>query len=112
IYAHARGRLGVSRGSLSRVMIWIYIWVVRWCHGIKADKGKEIEVANKGLKRLQEGTKGLSSSAKGTPVRRFGAKAVEPHGLTWFNTQKEAKYAPETILTKAISHLSFLPSRT
>ncbi|MCE2055998.1 hypothetical protein HAX54_043905, partial [Datura stramonium] len=23
------------------------------------------------------------------PARRFGAKAVEPHELTWFNTQKK-----------------------
>ncbi|MCD7456324.1 hypothetical protein HAX54_031277 [Datura stramonium] len=28
-------------------------------------------------------------------MRRFGAKMVESHGLTWFNTQKEAKYALE-----------------
>ncbi|MCE0481214.1 hypothetical protein HAX54_038775, partial [Datura stramonium] len=31
-------------------------------------------------------------------MRRFGAKAVEPHGLTWFNTQKEAKYSPHLAL--------------
>ncbi|MCD7472289.1 hypothetical protein HAX54_013351, partial [Datura stramonium] len=24
-----------------------------------------------------------SSMAKGAPTRRFGAKPVEPHGLTW-----------------------------
>ncbi|MCD9560011.1 hypothetical protein HAX54_018434 [Datura stramonium] len=52
-------------------------------------------VANKGLKWLKKGTKGSSSSAKGTLARRFRAKVVEPHGLTWFNRQKVAKYAPK-----------------
>ncbi|MCE3216876.1 hypothetical protein HAX54_008840, partial [Datura stramonium] len=33
-------------------------------------------------------------------ARRFGAKAVEPYGITWFNTQKEAKYAPENWIDK------------
>ncbi|MCE3049463.1 hypothetical protein HAX54_044917 [Datura stramonium] len=56
----------------------------------------EIKVAGKGLKRLQKGTKGASSSkAKARSAKCFGVQAVEPHGLTWFNTQKEAKYAPE-----------------
>ncbi|MCD7452880.1 hypothetical protein HAX54_018505 [Datura stramonium] len=36
-----------------------------------------------------------SLDPKAGPARRFGAKVVEPHGLTWFNTQKAAKYAPE-----------------
>ncbi|MCD9558467.1 hypothetical protein HAX54_015853, partial [Datura stramonium] len=46
--------------------------------------------------RLRKGTKGASSSAaKAGPARQFGAKSVEPHGLTWFNIQKKAKYAPE-----------------
>ncbi|MCD9558967.1 hypothetical protein HAX54_016676, partial [Datura stramonium] len=59
------------------------------------DKGKEIEVLKKGSKQLRKGPKGSSSSAKGAPTRRFGAKVVEHHGLTWFNPQKESKYAPE-----------------
>ncbi|MCD9560159.1 hypothetical protein HAX54_018640, partial [Datura stramonium] len=29
---------------------------------------------------------------------RFGERAVEPHGLSWFNTQKEVKYAPENLI--------------
>ncbi|MCD9644813.1 hypothetical protein HAX54_033262, partial [Datura stramonium] len=29
------------------------------------------------------------------PARRFRAKEVEPHGLTSFNTKKEANYEPE-----------------
>ncbi|MCE3216651.1 hypothetical protein HAX54_007333 [Datura stramonium] len=49
-------------------------------------KGMEMVVAGKGLKRLWKGSKGASSSK---------AKEVEPHGLTWFNTKMEAKYAPE-----------------
>ncbi|MCE2056175.1 hypothetical protein HAX54_044182, partial [Datura stramonium] len=49
----------------------------------KYDKGKEVEIANKGLMWLHKRTKGPSSSAsKGTPARRFRAKVVEPHGLT------------------------------
>ncbi|MCD9642577.1 hypothetical protein HAX54_029451 [Datura stramonium] len=34
-------------------------------------------------------------AAKDGPAIRFGAQAIEPHGLNWFNTQKEANYASE-----------------
>ncbi|MCE3216084.1 hypothetical protein HAX54_004766 [Datura stramonium] len=47
------------------------------------NKGKEIVAAGKGFKRLRKGIKGSSSSAKGA------------QGLSWFNTQKEVKYALE-----------------
>ncbi|MCD9645870.1 hypothetical protein HAX54_035180 [Datura stramonium] len=58
------------------------------------DKGKEVEVSNQGLKRLRKGTKGSTSLATKAPnARRFGATAMEPHGLKWFNAKKEAKYA-------------------
>ncbi|MCD7471542.1 hypothetical protein HAX54_012035, partial [Datura stramonium] len=40
-------------------------------------------------------------------MRRFGAKEVEPHGLTWFNTQKEAKYAPENCIDEGCLALKF-----
>ncbi|MCD9646386.1 hypothetical protein HAX54_036169, partial [Datura stramonium] len=74
----------------------------------KADKGKEVEIANKGLKWLRKETKELSSStAKGTSTRIFEAKVVEPHGLTWFNTQKVAKYAPENWIDKGLFALEF-----
>ncbi|MCD9641645.1 hypothetical protein HAX54_027960, partial [Datura stramonium] len=54
-------------------------------------KGKEVVIANPSLKRLQKGTKvDSSSAAKVGPARQFGEKAIEPHGLTWFNTQNEA----------------------
>ncbi|MCD7459730.1 hypothetical protein HAX54_041785, partial [Datura stramonium] len=67
------------------------------CHGIKRSQKKGSGDPNKGLKWLQKGTKGSSSSAaKGTPARRFKAKVVEPDVLNWFNAQKKAKYAPET----------------
>ncbi|MCD9639808.1 hypothetical protein HAX54_024551, partial [Datura stramonium] len=34
-YVHAMGRLGASRGSLTRVSIWAYVWVVtRRCIGL------------------------------------------------------------------------------
>ncbi|MCE2055772.1 hypothetical protein HAX54_043373, partial [Datura stramonium] len=38
---------------------------------------------------------------------RFEAKEVEPHGLTWFNTQKEAKYAFENWIDKGRLILEF-----
>ncbi|MCD7469734.1 hypothetical protein HAX54_008910, partial [Datura stramonium] len=45
----------------------------------------------------QEGKKGKNrasySASKAGSTMRFGEKAVEPHGVTWFNTQKESKYA-------------------
>ncbi|MCE2055784.1 hypothetical protein HAX54_043385, partial [Datura stramonium] len=71
------------------------------------DKGKEIEIANKSFKRLQKGTKGSSSSAKETPTRRFGEKAVEPHGIAWFNMQKKAKYAPKNWIDEGYFALEF-----
>ncbi|MCE0481689.1 hypothetical protein HAX54_039629, partial [Datura stramonium] len=79
------------------------------CNGIKRQQGMEIDVAGKGIKRLQKGTKGASSSAsKAGPARRFGAQAVEPHGLNWFNLQKEAKYAPKNWIDKGRLVLEFL----
>ncbi|MCD7473612.1 hypothetical protein HAX54_015560, partial [Datura stramonium] len=44
------------------------------------NKGREIVVAGKGFKQLQKGTKRSSSLAKGAPTRRFGERAMEPHG--------------------------------
>ncbi|MCD7468179.1 hypothetical protein HAX54_006136, partial [Datura stramonium] len=56
------------------------------------DKGKEVGVIDKGHKRLKKGTKGSkSSTTKTPPIRRFGAKVVEQHGLKWFNAQKLSK---------------------
>ncbi|MCE5165882.1 hypothetical protein HAX54_012838 [Datura stramonium] len=68
----------------------------------------EIEIATKGLKRLRKGTKGDSSSvAKASPSKRFGAQTLEPHGFTWFNTQKEAKYAPKNWIDEGRIVLEF-----
>ncbi|MCD7459866.1 hypothetical protein HAX54_042152, partial [Datura stramonium] len=78
----------------------------------KVDKVKEIEVSNKGFKRLRKGTKESSSSAEGASVRRFGEKAVEPHGLTWSTTQKEVKYTPENRIDEGRLTLEFPPSGT
>ncbi|MCE3052086.1 hypothetical protein HAX54_051575 [Datura stramonium] len=72
-----------------------------------ANKRKEIEVAGKSLKWLRKGIKGSSSSSKGASARRFGERAVEPHGLSWFNTQKEVKYAPENWIDKDCLALEF-----
>ncbi|MCE3216245.1 hypothetical protein HAX54_005701, partial [Datura stramonium] len=54
---------------------------------LNSNKGKEIVAAGKGFKWLRKGTKASSSSAKGAPTRRFGERAVELHGLSWFNAQ-------------------------
>ncbi|MCD7451743.1 hypothetical protein HAX54_013341, partial [Datura stramonium] len=56
-----------------------------------APKEKEVIVAEKSRKRGRLRKMEASSlAAKEGLARRFGTKAVEPHGLTWFNTQKEA----------------------
>ncbi|MCD9642685.1 hypothetical protein HAX54_029592 [Datura stramonium] len=52
------------------------------------DKVKEVAVASKGFKRLKKGVASSSSSQKAPPSRRFGAKAVEEHGLKWFNASE------------------------
>ncbi|MCD7470843.1 hypothetical protein HAX54_011006 [Datura stramonium] len=59
-------------------------------------KGKDVVVADPSVKRAIKGKMWANSSAsKARPAGRFGAKAVKHYGLTWFNTQKDAKYAPE-----------------
>ncbi|MCD9644630.1 hypothetical protein HAX54_033017, partial [Datura stramonium] len=71
-------------------------------------KGKEVVVTDPSLKRARKGKKGASSSTlKVGPARRFGAKAIEPHGLTWFNTQKEAKYTPKNWIDEGLLTLEF-----
>ncbi|MCD7472918.1 hypothetical protein HAX54_014349, partial [Datura stramonium] len=73
-----------------------------------ASKEKEVVIANPSLKSLRKGPKGSSSSAaKAGPARIFGAKVVEPHGLTWFNTKKEANYAPENWIDEGYLVLQF-----
>ncbi|MCE0481834.1 hypothetical protein HAX54_039917, partial [Datura stramonium] len=65
----------------------------------KESKGMEIEVVAKGLKRLQKGTKGASSSvAKAGNARQFGA-------------QKEDKYAPKNKIDEGHLTLEFLVIR-
>ncbi|MCD7461117.1 hypothetical protein HAX54_045197 [Datura stramonium] len=74
----------------------------------KSNKGKEIEAAGKGLKQLRKCTKGpSSSSSKGATARMLRERAVEPHGLSWFNTQKEVKYAPKNWIDKGFLALEF-----
>ncbi|MCD9646246.1 hypothetical protein HAX54_035935, partial [Datura stramonium] len=46
--------------------------------------------------------------AKDGPARRFGEKVIEPHGLTWFNTPKEAKYSLENGIDDGCLELEFL----
>ncbi|MCD7465302.1 hypothetical protein HAX54_001012, partial [Datura stramonium] len=76
-----------------------------------ASKWKEV-VVDPSLKRTRKGKKGASSSAsKVGPARRFGAKVIEPHGLTWFNSQKESKYAPENWIDEGLLALEFLTIR-
>ncbi|MCE0481683.1 hypothetical protein HAX54_039614 [Datura stramonium] len=71
------------------------------------NKGKEIVEASKGFKRLRKGTKGLSSLANGALARRFGERAVEPHRLSWFKSQKEVKYAHENWIDEGLLALEF-----
>ncbi|MCD7473020.1 hypothetical protein HAX54_014556, partial [Datura stramonium] len=73
-----------------------------------APKGKEVIVAEKSLKRGRPGKTGDNSLAsKAGSTRRFRAKSVEPHRLTWFNTQKESKYAPENWIDEGHLELEF-----
>ncbi|MCE3215868.1 hypothetical protein HAX54_003853, partial [Datura stramonium] len=75
-------------------------------------KGKEVFVAYPSVKRTRKGKTGASSSAsKAGPTRKFGAKTVETHGLTWFNTQKEVKYAPKNWIDEGHLALEFLAIR-
>ncbi|MCD9638169.1 hypothetical protein HAX54_021943, partial [Datura stramonium] len=41
------------------------------------------------------------------PHKDIREKAVEPRGLPWFNTQKEAKYAPENWIDEGGLALEF-----
>ncbi|MCD9559511.1 hypothetical protein HAX54_017510, partial [Datura stramonium] len=74
-----------------------------------APKGKEVIVDEKSQKRGRPSKTVASSSApKAGPARRFGAKEVEPHGLTLFNTQKEENYVPENWIDEGRLALSSL----
>ncbi|MCE0482231.1 hypothetical protein HAX54_040746, partial [Datura stramonium] len=65
-------------------------------------------VADPSLKRTRKGKTGASSSSsKAVPAKRFGTKEVEPYGLTWFYTQKEAKYALENWIDEGLLALEF-----
>ncbi|MCD9640739.1 hypothetical protein HAX54_026266, partial [Datura stramonium] len=52
-----------------------------------------------------------SSAPKSGPTKRFGVKAVDPHGLTWFNSKKRAMYAPENWIDEGLLELEFLSIR-
>ncbi|MCE0481133.1 hypothetical protein HAX54_038598 [Datura stramonium] len=83
--------------------------LVGWYHGIKEKGG---DCCRYKCKEARKGNSGASSSAsKADPIRRFGAKVVRPHRLTWFNTQKEAKYAPENRLNERLLVLYFIAIR-
>ncbi|MCD7468587.1 hypothetical protein HAX54_006947, partial [Datura stramonium] len=55
----------------------------------RANKGKEVATSRKEFKRLRKGVVVSSLVPRAPPSRRFGAKAVEEHGLRWFNAQNE-----------------------
>ncbi|MCD7463163.1 hypothetical protein HAX54_050079, partial [Datura stramonium] len=77
-----------------------------------APNGKEVIVAKNNRKRGRPRRMKASSSApKVGPTRRFGAKAVESHGLTWFDTQKEAKYATENWIDEGFLALELIDIR-
>ncbi|MCE3216524.1 hypothetical protein HAX54_006778 [Datura stramonium] len=62
-------------------------------YGITRKKDKEVETSSKGFKRPKKGVSPSSLVLMEPPTRKFGAKAVEEHGIEWFNSQKEAMYA-------------------
>ncbi|MCD7470760.1 hypothetical protein HAX54_010866 [Datura stramonium] len=58
-------------------------------------------------KKISKSMEASSSAVKAGPTKRFGVPAVEPRGLTWFNTQNEAKYAPENWIDEGFLALDF-----
>ncbi|MCD7467507.1 hypothetical protein HAX54_004975 [Datura stramonium] len=80
-------------------------WAVTRYHGTKSKGG---DCSREGRKRGRpRKTEDSSLAPKAGPERRFGAKAVETHGLTWYNTQKEAKYVPKNWIDKGHLALEF-----
>ncbi|MCD7466150.1 hypothetical protein HAX54_002574 [Datura stramonium] len=73
----------------------------------RVDKGKEVAVSSKGLKPLRKGVASSLSVQKVPPARRFGVKAMEEHGLKWFNAYKEEKCAPENWIEEGRLVLDF-----
>ncbi|MCD9645773.1 hypothetical protein HAX54_034973 [Datura stramonium] len=59
------------------------------------NKGKDVETSRKGFKSLRKGVPHSLPTQRAPLARRFGAQAIEEHGLKWFNAQKEAKYSLE-----------------
>ncbi|MCD9639078.1 hypothetical protein HAX54_023362, partial [Datura stramonium] len=73
-----------------------------------SSNGKEMIVVDPSVKRDRKGKTGASSSTfKVGPPRRFEEKGVEPHGLIWFNTKKEPKYAPKNWIDEGRLELEF-----
>ncbi|MCE3049385.1 hypothetical protein HAX54_044734, partial [Datura stramonium] len=64
---------------------------------LKGSKGMETKIARKGLKRLQKGTKGASSSKARARYAKF--------------FEKEAKYAPENWIDEGLLELEFAAIR-
>ncbi|MCD7473507.1 hypothetical protein HAX54_015414, partial [Datura stramonium] len=77
-----------------------------------ANKGKDIEVVGKGLKRLQKGTKGSSPSATGAPARRFGERGVNLMDFHASTQKRMSNMLLRIGLTKGASHLSSPPFGT
>ncbi|MCD9645636.1 hypothetical protein HAX54_034680, partial [Datura stramonium] len=71
-------------------------------------KTKEVNVAKKSQKRGRiRKTDASTSAPRVGPTRIFEAREFESHGLTWFNTQKEAKCAPENWVDEGHLALEF-----
>ncbi|MCD9642839.1 hypothetical protein HAX54_029872 [Datura stramonium] len=72
-----------------------------------ASKGKEVVVADPSIKRARKEKMGASFSAfQSRPKRRRFGGRVQSHGLTWFNTQKEAKFSA-FIETPLVDHSEY-----
>ncbi|MCD9641703.1 hypothetical protein HAX54_028091, partial [Datura stramonium] len=76
-------------------------------------KGKEVFVAYPSVKRTRKGKTGAGvlRLPKPAPRGNLEQKTVETHGLTWFNTQKEVKYAPKNWIDEGHLALEFLAIR-
>ncbi|MCD7460620.1 hypothetical protein HAX54_043986 [Datura stramonium] len=80
----------------SELVLWLYV------------QGKEITTSSKEFKRLRKGVALSSSILRAPPARRFGAQAMEEHGLKWFNAKKKLNMAQKIGLMKDVWHLSSL----
>ncbi|MCE3215042.1 hypothetical protein HAX54_000601 [Datura stramonium] len=89
-------KIGLMRVALNLSSLPSVVLSVSW--GGEFAELKECNLTLEGNKRVK---------FIGRQRRRFGAKAVEEHGLKWFNAQMEAKDAPENWNDEGLFALEF-----